>query len=188
MKSGKWVAYAARALVVRFGTWPRFVHHHIPVFPISSSYFSYSPQVCSHAHHLPSSALPLSPTRLQLLAPLCHHLLRSPRSSPVPSSCNVVPHPHGPRSPNRSPPLHRLHSQVQQTTPLSRSSSSSSLTSLQKKIEPVCPETPSLRQKLASTLLGVKGSSLPTRGKKEDKQENPVVRLKLLLVSMFHAQ
>ena len=43
-------------------------------------------------------------------------------------------------------------------------------------------------QKLTSTLLGVKGSSLPTHGKKEDKQENPVVRLKLLLVSMFHAQ
>ena len=84
-----------------------------------SRYFPYSPRLCAHAHHLPSSLFPLSPTRLQLLAPLCHPLLRSPRSSPVSSPRNVVPHSHGPRSPNRSPTLHRLYSRLRQTPPLS---------------------------------------------------------------------
>ena len=82
-----------------------------------SQYLPYSPRLCAHAHHLPSPFLSLLPTRLQLLAPLCHHLLHSSRSSPVPSPHNVVPHPHGPCSPNRSPPLHHLHSWLQQTPP-----------------------------------------------------------------------
>lgn len=51
------------------------------------------------------------------------------------------------------------------------------------------PEAQSLRKRISSALLGVKGSMLPDNktgyGKgKDDKEENPVARLKLLLVSL----
>ncbi|KAJ4468808.1 hydroxymethylglutaryl-CoA reductase [Lentinula aciculospora] len=48
------------------------------------------------------------------------------------------------------------------------------------------PVNPSLGSKISSLVLGEKGSSLPaTRGKKQDKHENPVARLKLLLIMTF---
>ncbi|KAH7869130.1 hydroxymethylglutaryl-coenzyme A reductase-domain-containing protein [Lentinula edodes] len=48
------------------------------------------------------------------------------------------------------------------------------------------PSHPSLGKKISSLVLGEKGSSLPaTPGKKQDKPENPVARLKLLLITTF---
>ncbi|TFK71914.1 hypothetical protein BDN72DRAFT_402708 [Pluteus cervinus] len=44
------------------------------------------------------------------------------------------------------------------------------------------PEVPSLRRKISSMLLGVKGSSVQASSK---RQENPVARLKLLLIASF---
>ncbi|KAJ3762221.1 hydroxymethylglutaryl-coenzyme A reductase-domain-containing protein [Lentinula raphanica] len=48
------------------------------------------------------------------------------------------------------------------------------------------PVNPSLGKKISSLVLGEKGSSLPaTRDKKQSKPENPVARLKLLLITTF---
>lgn len=71
----------------------------------------------------------------------------------------------------------------------SRTSSFSSLDDLHRfDVAGNNPDTLSLRKRISMTLLGVKGSMLPenhTNGKETEKVENPVARLKLLLIASF---
>ena len=88
MRNGKWVAYAARALVIRFWDLAKvrilmyFFTKLIPL-PFTESRLSRHPPnfswLHSNAHNLLSPPPPLPKTRFIILAPISYHFVSSPR-------------------------------------------------------------------------------------------------------------
>lgn len=88
MRNGKWVAYAARALVIRFWDLAKVRHF---LYEISSSltrraesrlarHFAYSCRIHLDAYHILSPPHPLSVSWILLLAATCHPFVSRPRS------------------------------------------------------------------------------------------------------------
>jgi hypothetical protein len=106
MKNGKWVAYAARALVIRF--WDlAMVRLLIPsiftILNVSPSTESRLPRYSPHlsrlhpnAHNLLPSPSSFPKPRFIILAPISHPLLSGPRPPPLLTYC------YGVENPNRS--------------------------------------------------------------------------------------
>lgn len=109
MKGTKWVAYAARAFVMRFWDLAKVrassIRRTLPDLCFSNSLesrFSRHPshprRLHSDAHDIRPPLLALALSRIQFLAAIGHNILLRPRSSPRVTHCYVVEDPHGPSS------------------------------------------------------------------------------------------
>lgn len=129
MRNGKWIAYAARALVLRFWDLGKkadslgqpvvfFLSQTIFNLLTSIRHSSHSFGLYPNAHDVHSPLAPFPIPRVQLLAPFLYPLFERPRSSTLPASRSMDAHPYGPRCSNRSTSFPSMYSRLRQTPPV----------------------------------------------------------------------